>query len=207
MIKSAMDKEKQIKFSSQEFSNSPTTSAGALVPINWPGQGIKAYSEDETNSTQGERIGNKIELQWLDFNFTANCSDNDESPFNNLRVILFQWLVPLDVSEEVPITGDILQTAGSSYPYICPLNYENRSKYKILMDETYTLTQGASSGTIVKRRRFKQSELYKDIKFIGDSEVGQTAAIIKGSIWLLLYSDALLLTPDFYCSTTLYYTD
>jgi hypothetical protein len=207
MIESALSKEKQVKFTSTEYSTTISDTVSILVPVSWPAQGVSAYSSDEGNATQGQRIGNKVEFQWLDFNLSWTIEDGAFSSY--ARFILFQWNPPVESSGEVPGVGDILQTAGSTLPWLCPLNYENRSKYHILDDFTVAMTYYGSNAVFVRRKRYEAMPV-KTLKFIGDTEYGTSAGLIKGNLFILAVSDQSSITghpPALDFSSAFYYTD
>jgi len=207
MIESAIHKELQVKFTSTEYQTLVDNVGLVLVPVSWPAQGVEAYSSDEGNATQGQRIGNKVEFQYMDFNMYWTIDQS--SIVTYARFILFQWNPPIETSGEIPGIGDILQTSGSALPYLCPLNYENRSKYHILADFTTVLTQYGSNGGFVSRRKVKHLPV-STLKFIGDTESGTSAGLIKGNLFIFAVSNQgsiLGHPPTLGFTSALYYTD
>jgi Holliday junction resolvasome RuvABC endonuclease subunit len=206
MIKSAINVEKQVKHTYFEQAINATTTPVLEVPINFPAQGIAAYNTDESESSQGQRIGNKIHIDFWKFNMTVyDSTAGTESVF---RYIIFQWLVPTDIAGEVPVIGDILAIGSSSYFYNVALNYDNRSKYHIIKDECVTLVTGSNTQVRHWTHSFTPKNFaVKELKFIGDSQSGLTASMIKGNIYIFFMSDGAFEVPLIEYSSYFGYTD
>lgn len=208
MILSEVGKEKQIKFVSLEYQTTISDSyTQFLVPVNWPAQGVKAYDTDETGATQGQRVGNKIEFEWLEYNSTLTIDSGTNTTF--VREIMFQWLIPIEHSDDTPTIGDILQTGAPVLPYICPLNYENRSKYKILFDRKTVLTTSGYNQAVVNHNVIRKLPV-ETLRFTGDAESGFSSGLIKGNIFVFVISDQDALVghpPAYKNSCSFYYTD
>jgi hypothetical protein len=208
MLQSAMSVEKQIKFTSLEFSQSTVSTSGLIgSAVYWPYQGVEAYDNDEDTGSQGQRVGNQITMKWMDLNYTVFI--NSIADYNIYRVILFQWLVPIDHSDEAPVVGDILQITDPYYPWQSPFNFENKSKYHILYDKVGTVTNtGSSKQVVCNKIHVKESDLAcKQLRFIGDSEGGASGSLVKGNIFSLIFSDAAVEYPTFKFTSAFYYTD
>lgn len=91
-----------------------------------------------------QRIGNDIRATHISLNYNIQLAD----PFNQIRIILFQWHE--DDAVDVPTKDSILYTAGIS-SYINALTFfSNKDKYKILLDRTHTVAPGNSLGSNYK---------------------------------------------------------
>jgi hypothetical protein len=206
MISSALNTNRQTKFTYNEYVFSPPLTGIIAQPVAIPVQGVEAYNSDEVTGTQGQRIGNSINPLQIDYTFTAYVSGAGTESV--VRMIMFEWLVPQEHSDEQPVVGDILQVSLTSYPYNTPLNFENKSKYHILADRVFTLVTGAETQVIHHKMVFKQSHLKcKQWKMTGDSQMGTGAGIIKGGIYVMWFSDGSIETPDLETATRLLYSD
>jgi hypothetical protein len=206
MIKSALTAEMQVKHTYFEQAINATTTPVLEVPINFPAQGVAAYNTDESESTQGQRVGNKIEIEFWKLNLTVYDSAlGTESVF---RAIIFQWLVPVDIGGEVPAIGDILAIGSSSYFYNVPFNYDNKSKYHIIKDEVCTLVTGSNTQVRHWSWSFSPKDFaVKTLKFIGDSQSGLSASLIKGNIYIFFMSDGAVEVPLIEYASYFGYTD
>jgi hypothetical protein len=206
MIKSSMSVEKQIKHTFLEYSFSPTTTPTLIVPLVYPAQGVAAYNTDESESSQGQRIGNKLTPQWWDYVLTIY--DSTAGTESICRIIIFEWLLPVEHSDMVPVIGDLFADGSSSYFYDCPLNFDNRSKYHILYDVCHTLVTGAETQVKHIKLHFTTKDfVVKEWKFIGDSQSGVTAALIKGNLYAFFVADGAIETPDVQFTSYFGYTD
>jgi hypothetical protein len=206
MIKSLMTVEKQVKHTFLEYTFSPTTTPVLIVPVTYPAQGVAAYNTDETETSQGQRIGNKIVPQWWDYVLTIY--DSTAGTESVCRIIIFEWLLPVEHSDMVPVVGDIFADGSSSYFYDCPLNFDNRTKYHILYDKCHTLVTGSVTQVIHLKLYFTQKDFaVKEWKFIGDSQSGVTAALVKGNLYAFFVSDGAIETPDVQFTSYMGYTD
>jgi hypothetical protein len=206
MIKSLTSVEKQVKHTFLEYSFSPTTTPTLIVPLSYPAQGVAAYNNDETETSQGQRIGNKIVPQWWDYVLTIY--DSTAGTESVCRIIIFEWLLPVEHSDMVPVIGDIFADGSSSYFYDCPLNFDNRTKYRILYDNCLTLVTGSQTQVRHLKLHFTEKNFsVKEWKFIGDSQSGVTAALIKGNIYAFFVSDGAIETPDVQFTSYFGYTD
>jgi hypothetical protein len=91
--------EQQVKYTFLEYSFSPTSTPTIISPISYPAQGIAAYSNDETESSQGQRIGNKIVPQWWDYVLTVY--DSTAGTESVLRIVIFEWLLSINHSDAI----------------------------------------------------------------------------------------------------------
>jgi hypothetical protein len=206
MIKSLMTVEKQVKHTFLEYAFNPTTTPVLIVPVTYPAQGVAAYNTDETETSQGQRIGNKIVPQWWDYVLTIY--DSTAGTESVCRIIIFEWLLPVEHSDMVPVVGDIFADGSSSYFYDCPLNFDNRTKYHILYDKCHTLVTGSVTQVIHLKLHFTQKDFaVKEWKFIGDSQSGVTAALVKGNLYAFFVSDGAIETPDVQFTSYMGYTD
>jgi len=206
MIKSMTAVEHQVKHTFLEYSFSPTSTPTIISPVSYPAQGIAAYSNDETESSQGQRIGNKIVPQWWDYVLTVY--DSTAGTESVLRIVIFEWLLPINHSDENPVAGDIFADGSSSYFYNCPLNYDTRSKYNVLYDQCHTLVTGSQTQVKHIKLRFTENDFsVKQLKFIGDSQSGTSAALIKGNLFVFFVSDGAVETPDVEFTSYFGYTD
>jgi hypothetical protein len=206
MIKSLTFVEKQVKHTFLEYSFSPTSTPTLIVPLSYPAQGVAAYNNDETETSQGQRIGNKIVPQWWDYVLTIY--DSTAGTESVCRIIIFEWLLPVEHSDMVPVIGDIFADGSSSYFYDCPLNFDNRTKYRILYDNCLTLVTGSQTQVRHLKLHFTEKNFsVKEWKFIGDSQSGVTAALIKGNIYAFFVSDGAIETPDVQFTSYFGYTD
>jgi hypothetical protein len=206
MIKTAIVKDLQVKHTLIEYAFSPTTTPILINPISYPAQGIAAYNTDESETTEGQRIGNQIVPVSFEWMLTIYASATGLASV--CRIILFEWLMPIEHSDMVPVAGDIYADGSSSYFYNCPLNFDNRSKYNILHDKVYTLVTGAETQiTHINIKKTIKDFRVKKWKFRGDSETGTSAALIKGNIFAFFVSDGALETPDVELTSYLCYTD
>jgi len=99
---------------------------------------------------------------------------------------------------------------GSGYPYLDMYNFENKKNFRILYDKTHTLsTNAGNSATIIgKRKWFGSSIPIKRIKFLGNSESGFIANIIKGALFYMFISDSTVVShPTINMAVRLLYTD
>jgi len=208
MLQSALSKEKQIKWVCTEFESTVSDSyTDFLVPVPWPAQGTAAYDTDETGSTQGQRIGNKIEFQFWNWNTTWALDTEVSTTY--AREIMFQWLQPIEDSADRPVIGDILQLGSPTVPMLTPLNYENRSKYHIIHDNVIILTNSGNNQRIVQKKTVRDIPV-KTLRFTGDSQSGFGATMIKGNLFVLVISDQDAILghpPAFAYSSAIYYTD
>nr|WAE42889.1 MAG: capsid protein [Cressdnaviricota sp.] len=197
--------EAQVKHTQAEYGSTTSNTPSLISPVSWPGQAITAYTGDESESSSGGRIGNTINLK--SFQMWMNLSAGDTT--NIVRITWFQWLVPNDHSDETPVFGDIFTEYTGSYPYLSPFNYDNRKKYKILHDKIYTLVTGGSNQTRILKFNFTAKDFaVKKIAFIGDSQTGTSAGVIKGNIYYFISSDSSVLPhPGFITSCRLNFTD
>jgi hypothetical protein len=206
MIKSALKKDLQVKHTLIEYAFSPTTTPILINPISYPAQGIAAYNSDESETTEGQRIGNKIVPVSFEWMLTIYASATGLASV--CRITLFEWLLPIEHSDMVPVAGDIYADGSSSYFYNCPLNFDTKSKYHILHDKVYTLVTGADTQiTHINLRKTIKHFAVKEWKFRGDSESGTSAALIKGNLYAFFVSDGALETPDVELTSYLCYTD
>jgi hypothetical protein len=206
MIDSTLSLKKQVKHTIVEYAFSPTTTPLLINPIYYPQQGISAYNNDDADTSQGQRIGNQIVPYYWDWNVLMY--DSTAGTESVVRLTLFEWLMPINHSDEVPTVGDIYESSASAYLYLAPLNYDTRTQYNILFDGIITLVTGSESQVKSKRFRFHTKDFtVKQWKFIGDSQFSTSAALIKGNIFAFFTSDGAIETPDIEWSSYLCYTD
>jgi hypothetical protein len=206
MINSVFSQKKQVKHTLVEYVFNPTTTPVLISPINYPPQGIAAYNNDETETTQGQRIGNQIVPVYWDWNVLMY--DSPAGTESVVRLTIFEWLMPINHSDETPSAGDIYDTSASAFLYIAPLNYDTKTQYRIMYDQIITLVSGASTQVVSKRFHFTVDDFsVKQWKFIGDSQSGTSGALIKGNIFAFFTSDGAIETPEIQWSSYLCFTD
>lgn len=197
---------KQVKHTQLEYQFSVNTGYTLAAPISYPSQGVAAFNNDETdNNEEGQRIGNTIFPRSFLFNYSLTIGDTT----NFVRVVIFEWLVPINNSSEIPGAGDIFENPSTSYSYLSPLNYDNRKNYHILHDKVYKMVTNGSNEIMVGKLTF-YAKNYRNKKwiFIGDSQSGTSASLTKGNTFLFATSDSSLPPhPQLSFSTRLTFTD
>jgi hypothetical protein len=89
-----------------------------------------------------------------------------------------------------------------------PLNYDTRTMYNVLYDKCHTLVTGSTTQVKHIKLRFTEKDFsVKQLKFIGDSQSGTSAALIKGNLFVFFVSDGAVETPDVEFTSYFGYTD
>jgi len=182
---------KQVKHTQFEQAFAVTDSTTGIYSIVfYPAQGVSAYSDEETESSnQGQRIGNKVEQRCLNFNYQVQLGSGvfGTDTENVVRVTIFEWL--MDFSSEAPTFGDVFVESTTSFPYLSPFNVDTKEKYRILYDKRHDLSNAA--GNPYMETKFVEFRNLKPwVKFFGDSVSGVGAQLIKGNIFLIVSSDS-----------------
>lgn len=182
---------KDVKFSYYEFTTTISDNwTGPDAAVGWPAQTVQGFGNiADLMNTQSGRIGNSINLKSFDFSYTLYAGDS----VNNVRVIIFQWLLD---NTTVPTVGDIVIGTGGAYDWLKPINYEYRRNFRILYDQVHGLsTNAGNNNTITRKLKFYGKRLpVKKITFETNTAQGFSASIIKGALYYMLVSDSAVAT-------------
>lgn len=200
------NKEKDMKFTFYEYSTTVSDNwTGPASFITWPVQGVQAYtSVKDLGGSESQRIGNEIEISHIQFNYRIDVADTS----NVFRVVIFQWFQQSD--SNFPTIGDIFMNNGAGYPYLDMYNYENKKNFKILFDKTHTLSGNAgNNATIINHKKWYGAGIpIKKIKFLGNSESGFNANIVKGALYYMFVTDSTVIShPSINMAVRMLYTD
>lgn len=205
----------ETKFCPRAFGFNSSTTAELEGFVYWPDQGTGAYDHEADEASFGNRIGNRVEIQSIQFNYNVTTEGvgllSDSNNFTNIRVIIFQWMN--DTEEYVPTVDDILYDyteASSGYGYLSVYNPAESEKYRILYDRTHDLSNVAGSPTTQTVNVTFTSFPQRLIEFCGDEEFGTDANIVKGALYYLVVSNAASLDvsyPTFNGQTMLKFKD
>lgn len=159
-----------------------------------------------------QRTGKKITAKTLHLNFYTAIKPPTVAPTGNImpqphvrvRVMLF-WDRNVNNSGTYAI-GDLLEGVTSTMEatdYImAPLNWNNRKRFRMLMDKTFVLTTNWSSDAATQTSgytnqdyttsmiKFKKThfKLNKNIQFSGQSD--QPSSCVRNSLWFVVFSDS-----------------
>jgi len=190
-IQNVLAGEKQKKHTQFENAFAVTDSTTGLNAIvAYPGQGVQAYGfEEGESSTEAQRIGNKINQEVLDFNYMVQLGSGvfGTDTENVLRVTIFEWL--MDLSSEMPTFGDVFVESTTSFPYLSPFNIDTKQKYRILYDKVHNLCN-TGGNPFIETVFLKLTNMMKMVKFVGDSQTGTGAGLIKGNLFFFTSSDS-----------------
>lgn len=151
------------------------TSAGTLFSVtNTIGKGT-----DNNN-----RIGDEIDLKSIYFRMEINA--NSTTSYDNVRAIVVRWY-----SDGTPAISDILTTtAATNLRHLSQINYDKRKLFRILYDNTYTLSDSAN----LDIPAVHVDKFY--IKVPGKCNWDSSNNPVKGHVYLLLISDSASLFPS-----------
>ncbi len=106
------------------------------------GSGVLYLSSMAQGTTDITRIGDSITLDKLEVRFDLAYADN----LNFARIIFFQWVG--DAVTDVPAITDILE---STPYYLSAYNWDQKGKYRILLDRSYCLDAVTSPRSVLDR--------------------------------------------------------
>lgn len=143
-----------------------------------------------------QRIGDAVELQWVDTRFLITLGT---SP-NKVRVILLQWH-EMSGAGVSPTVGSVLENLGSAVTFLQAYVYSNRKAYTILRDKTYEV-ETAGPVTAIDHWRVKTGFRKRVQYSVGSSTNSQN------SLFLIVVSDDGVATyPTFSHHTRVCYKD
>jgi len=176
--------EQEVKFI--DVVNATTISyAGTVIALSDVGNGT-------TNIT---RIGNSIIPRKLELRLTMSCAD----AYNVMRVIIFRW--GLRFSVDPPDASDILELVSSTNAVNSPYAYNERSAYKIIFDQVYTMVLSQSDN--IKYANISLKMKQKAVNYFGAS----TSDIMNGYYVLFISDSSVTTHPGMNYYSRLTYTD
>lgn len=188
VVKNELDNEMELK----AFTTTPEVLG---QPISNVGQIFNLTATMPQGTGNGQRIGTKISTKSLFVRMEVNA--NGTASYDNLRVIILRWYGELG-----PSVSDILElTSSGLIRHLSQLNQEKGSQYRILYDNTYLVSDFANSDIpAVQIDKFY-------VKSPGDAEWNTAGSAVKGHLFLLAISDAILNNPELSFIPRVRYTD
>lgn len=168
MVKGLINVEKHYTDTSISLS---TTTAGALTLLTGIAQG-----DDVSN-----RQGNSVLAKTLYGRLLIYRDATNAIPTNYVRVMLIKDLQNQGTN---PTVTDILQSASTT----SPLNVDHTSRYVILMDKNYLMSENGKQGVALKFYK----KLNCHLKFTG----ANSTDIYTNAVYLLLIGDQSANSPD-----------
>lgn len=191
VVKSMDRKVIEVKRWTRDFANTVSTTAGLYDCIAGIAQGL-----DNT-----ERIGNEITVKSITLRGIVYITPTTGDAFNHLRMTLFQWHQDNVVAPPDP--NVIWQTAFyvAGHGYYAPYNLEQKPKYHIIKDKTFTLTRD-NNGSLHFLMKFSG-------KFVRNISFDQATGLpVMNGIYIYWQSDSgVVVHPGFAMSVTVDYTD
>lgn len=123
-----------------------------------------------------QRIGNSILVKSIYLN--ASCAINASATKSLVRIVIF---VDKMNQGSDPAVSDIISVTGNGFAPICPLNVDHTSRYRILLDQKFALSNNG-----VQYRTYKK---YLKTKFHAKFTGSASTDVYKNQVYLLLVSD------------------
>lgn len=149
---------------------------------------VSAVAQGDTDIT---RDGDKLMPTSLEVGFNLI----GETYSGICRLVVFRWK-----EASIPLVSEIFQGSGGAYATIQPFDHDERSRFEVLADKRYSVSN--NGGTEIVTTRFRLKLAKKRIEFIGGSTTG------RNKIYVIMISDRSLVTsPGTFLMTRLNYTD
>lgn len=130
-------------------------------------------------------VGTVINPTWI--TFRGNIEANGDT-YNNIRLIVVQWNKGSGVYGDV---RDIIQYTGVVRAPFSPYNSDQKQKFRVLFDKTYTVNADPGSGRFIVPVHFNISS--KKLRKVHYTDGSGT--IENGGIYLYAVSDSSNVTP------------
>lgn len=121
------------------------------------------------------RDGNEVYIHKLNFKISLFNADSS----NKIRVIIF---IDSQANAAAPSVSDVLQDAAN-YPILTPLNYDNKKRFRILLNKVFVTDTDDPTSTFQLYRKIGRKVQYS-------GSAGGIATIKRNSLFLLLISDS-----------------
>lgn len=181
--------------------NNPSVSS---APVCWY---VPAIAEgSEYNQREGKKITAKT-LHLKFYTYITNPTDRVTMPDPTTRVRVMLFWDRNSSNAGTYAIGDLLEGVGSTgtdpQNYIlAPLNWNNRKRFRMLMDKTYTLTSNWNPGNVTPASGYNEMpyqksqivsksmhfKLNKNILYSGNADT--TSSAYRNSLWLVAFCDA-----------------
>lgn len=189
MAKRLVKSPSELKYVENSFVANASSNVWQIFPISQPSIG----------SGDSNRVGDQISLVNMELRWRTGLPSAFTVSNGNqvIRMVMFQYYLDTSVGG-LPLASTIFQTTGSAGAYLTPYNHDQRADFKILYDETVTLS---TNGPDVQVRTVKCYPGRKKVNFVGATTQAQNLVFIAYIADATVTGQALV---DYYTRTNFY---